>query len=315
MTVTSDSIIPGGIYTPITTFFKNNGKYSLDLEAQVDHAKVLYGSGIRGVVAAGSMGECSHLSAKERHQLVAAIREGVPDEEFKIIAGAPPLCIQDAIEESISAKEAGADFIILLVPGYFGPHLTSQEGIVDYFTRVADQSALPIMIYNYPGVTNNVSISIDTFRQLGKHPNISGVKLTHFNLDMYAMLGMDQEMDQNNFRPFTGLGQVLVPGMSVGLFGAIDGLSGIFPKTMVKLYDLFTEGKMEEASKLQYLVAKADQMIPDFNLVGTKLAIKKYHGLGECFTGRPPLSVSADKEKLAKYDADLDAIYEVEKSL
>lgn len=317
MTVSSASIIPEGIYTPITTFFQDDGKYSLDLESQVKHAQHLYASGIKGLVVSGSMGECGHMTVKERHDLVAAIRKAIPDNQFKLISGAPPLgSIQEAIEESESAKDAGADFIILLVPGYFGSHLTSQEGIVDYFVKVADGSALPIMIYNYPGVTNNVSISIDSFKKLSKHPKISGVKLTHFNLDMYAMLGKDEEMcETDNFRPFTGLGQVLVPGLSVGLYGAIDGLSGIFPKTMVKLFSLYQEGKLKEASDLQYLVAKADQMIPDLNLIGAKAFIKKYLGIGTCLTGRPPLSMAADEAKLAKYQPNLDVINEIELSL
>lgn len=316
MTVTSSSIIPGGIYTPVTTFFQDNNKYSLDLEAQVQHAQLLYSSGIKGLVVSGSMGECGHLTVKERHDMVAAIRKAIPDKEFKLISGAPPLgSIEEAVEESESAKNAGADFIILLVPGYFGSHLTSQEGIVDYFYKVADQSALPIMIYNYPGVTNNVTLSIDSFRKLSKHENISGVKLTHFNLDMYAMLGKDLEMcETNNFRPFTGLGQVLIPGLSVGIYGAIDGLSGIFPKTMVKLYSLYQQGQLKEAGDLQFLVAKADQMIADLNLVGAKVAIKKYQGIGDCLTGRPPLSIGVG-ERMNKYENDLDAIYEIEKSL
>lgn len=310
MTV-SQNIIPDGVYTPITTFFHND--YSLDLETQVQHAKNLYQGGITGLVVAGSMGEGGHMTKKERFELVKALKQGVP--ELTLIAGAPAMgSIAEAIEETESHKAAGADFLILLPPAYFGPHLTSQEGLIEYFTAVADKSALPIMIYNYPGNCNNVTFTIDTFKVLAKHQNIAGVKLTHFNLDLYTLLGKDVTLYNQGFRVFTGLGQVLVPALSVGLSGTIDGLSGIFPKTMVKLYTLFREGNIKEASDLQFLVTTADQMLADLNLVGAKVAIQKYQGLGELLTGRPPLSKGVGKG-YAKYEEYLDAIDTIEKGL
>lgn len=317
MTIAQSAIIPRGIYTPITTFFKDDENQTLDLESQVAHAKFLYDNGITGLVVSGSMGEASHLSIQDRHDLVAALRKGVPDKNFKLIAGAPPMgSIEDSIAESQSALKAGADFLILLIPAYFGPSLISQEGIIDYFTRVADKSALPIMIYNYPGTSNNVTISLESYKKLSTHPNIVGVKLTHFNLDLYTLLGKDYHMcETENFRPFTGLGQILVPALSVGMYGAIDGLSALFPKIMVKLYTLVQENKWKEASELQYLVTKADRMIMELNVVGVKHALKELHGLGQSVIGRPPLSKPVDLQAYLKYAKDIQTLAEVERSL
>lgn len=312
-----DQVIPAGIYTPIPTFFKLDSKYTLDLETQVEHAKFLYKNDINGLVVCGSMGECVHLTAQERHGVVAAIREAIPDENFKLIAGAPPLgSIQEAIEESKHAADAGANFIILLVPGYFGPALISQQGIIDYFTQVADQSALPVMTYNYPGTCNNVTITIDTYEILSQHPNIVGTKLTHFNLDLYTLVGKNSTICKtNNFRPFTGLGQILIPALSVGIYGAIDGLSALFPKVMVRLYNLCKDGRTSEASDLQYLVTKADMMILELNVVGIKYAIKQIHNFGDRLTGRPPLSKEIDIEAYKKFQPDIEALLKIENSL
>lgn len=312
-----DHTIPAGIYTPVPTFFKLDSGYTLDLETQVAHAEFLYKRGISGLVVCGSMGECVHLTAKERSSVVAAIRKAIPDEKFKIIAGAPPLgSVQDAVEESKSAAEAGADFVILLVPGYFGPSLISQQGIIDYFTLVANDSALPVITYNYPGTCNNVTITIDTYEKLSQHPNIVGTKLTHFNLDLYTMLGQNPTICKtNNFRPFTGLGQVLVPALSVGIYGAIDGLSALFPKVMVKLYSLCKDGKTSEASDLQYLVTKADMMILELNVVGIKYAIKQVLNFGDGLTGRPPLNKAVDIDAFKKFQPDIDALVKIENLL
>lgn len=317
MTITQSSIIPRGIYTPITTFFKDDENQTLDLASQVAHAKFLYDNGITGLVVAGSMGEAPHLSMQDRHDLVAALRKGVPDKKFKLIAGAPPMgSIEDSVAESHSALKAGADFLIMLIPAYFGPSLISQEGIIDYFTKVADKSALPVMIYNYPGTSNNVTITLESYKKLSTHPNIVGVKLTHFNLDLYTLLGKDYHMcETENFRPFTGLGQILVPALSVGIYGAIDGLSALFPKIMVKLYTLVQENKWKEASELQYLVTKTDRMIMELNVVGVKHALKEIHGLGESVIGRPPLSKPVDLQAYQKYAKDIQVLVEVEKSL
>lgn len=310
------SVVPSGIYSPVTTFFKDDGEFSLDLDSQIKHAQHLYKSGIKGLVLPGSMGESPNLSKKERHQLVAAIRKAIPDPNFKLIAGAPPLgSIAEAIEESYGAKEAGADFIILLVPGYFGPGLSTQQGIVDYFTRVADKSALPIVLYNYPGTCNNVSISAESYDVLGVHPNIVGAKLTHLYFDLYAILGQNPQFKKNNFKVFTGMGQVLVPAVAVGITGAIDAMSAIFPKVMVKLFDLIQEGKIEEANELQAKVARADLMIPELNINGTKHAVKQFLGFGEHFTGRPPLSKPLDLKAYAKYEQDLKVLAEIEATL
>lgn len=314
MTVPAKMVIPKGIYTPIITFFNEDD--SLDLDTQIEHAKFLYGRGINGLVVAGSMGESAHLSREERNKLVSGIRLAIPDENFKIIAGAPPMGnIEETLIESRLAAESGADFIILLVPGYFGPNLISQQGIVDYFTKVANNSALPVIIYNYPGTCNAVTISIDSYHKLASVPNIVGVKLTHFNLDQYALLGKNVAIcEEDNFRPFTGLGQVLIPSLSVGIYGAIDGLSAIFPKVMVKLFNLFHEGNLAEASQLQYLVTKADMMIMKLNVVGVKHALKEIHGFGSSTHARPPLG-SLDVKEYEEFIEDLNVLQKLENSI
>lgn len=315
MTSGKVAVLPEGIYTPLPTFFKGPD-YALDLDTQVKHALMLHAAGVHGVVVAGSMGESPHLTRSERLAITKAIRTAIPNTDFKIIAGLPTSCVQDAILEISAAAEVGADFAIVLPPLYFGPSLTLQKGLVDYFLTVADHLALPFVIYNYPGVANNLTLTPETFERLLEHPKIVGVKLTHFNLDQYTILtGNVKHNLRNNFRPFTGLGQILVPALSIGVFGAIDGLLGVFPKSMLQLYNLFKQGETKKAAELQYLVTQADQMIMDLNLVGVKFALKKLYGFGDIVAGRPPLNIATDPAVFAKYQPSFDALLEVERSL
>ncbi|CUM68112.1 uncharacterized protein PRCAT00005829001 [Priceomyces carsonii] len=316
MSIDKFECLPDGIYVPVPTFFKNDEDYTLDLDNQLRHVKFLYGCGINGVVLAGSMGESCHLTGEERSLLCATVRKAIPDPNFKIVLGSPPLSIQDTTKEIHDGYNAGANFSLLLVPGYFGPHLTSQQGIIDYFNLVARNLPLPIIIYNYPGVSNNVTLSLDTFKQLLQIPQIVGVKLTHFNLDLYILLASeDKQYKLKNFKPFTGLGQVLVPAMSIGVKGAIDGLANVFPKSMLRILELYKQCQYEEVAKLQYQVTRANQMISELNVVGIKLALKEIYGFGDCTSGRPPLNREANKEIYLKYSKDLAALLEIEKSI
>lgn len=315
MVFTEETSIGNGIYSPVPTFFKAN--YDLDLETQAKHAKGLYDNGINGVVIAGSMGESIHLTRQERVLVLKAIRAAIPDKNFKCISGMPYTNMADTISEIEEISQAGADYAILLTPGYYGPNLTHQQGIIDYFTLVADKLALPIIIYHYPGVSNGTDIVAETFDVLAKHPKIIGVKLTHFSIEKYILLtGKTEQNEANNFKPFTGLGQILVPSLAVGAFGAIDGMSGIFPKTMKKLFKLYNEQKFEEANKLQYMVTKANQMIFDLNLVGVKYTLHLIHGLGEeSASARPPLTNKITPEIYSKYEGDIRALAKYEASL
>lgn len=315
MTATSANALPEGIYTPVPTFFKGP-HYSLDLDAQLKHAKMLYDSGINGLVVAGSMGESIHLTREERCALVRAIRESISDPNFKIIAGLPSLSIEDTLNEIADFAAAKADYAIILVPGYFGPKVTTQQGIFNYFNIISSSLELPIIIYNYPNASNGVDVTVSTFEKLLTLPNIAGVKLTHFNLDKYTLiLGATNKNKESNFRAFTGLGQVLLPSLSVGAYGAIDGLSGIFPKSMLKLFELCKENKINEARKLQHLVTEADEMILNLNLVGVKYALKSLYDLGESTTGRPPLDVAISSKVWSVYEDSIKRLFEFEKSL
>lgn len=316
MVYTESTSIGNGIYSPVPSFFKGEN-YELDLETQVKHAKGLYDNGINGVVIAGSMGESIHLTRQERIEILKAIRGAIPDKNFKCISGMPYTNIADTISEIEEISQAGGDYAILLTPGYYGPNLTHQLGIIDYFKLVADKLALPIIIYHYPGVSNGTDLVAETFDELLKHPKIVGVKLTHFSIDKYILLtGNKEQNEANNFKPFTGLGQILVPSLAVGAFGAIDGMSGIFPKTLRKLYQLYNDNQLEEANKLQYLVTKANRMIFDLNLVGVKYTLHLVHGLGDSsVSGRPPLTNKITPEIYSKYEADIQALAKYETSL
>lgn len=157
---------PPGIYVPVPTFFasKRSSLYNasvppLDLATQAAHALYLARSGIRGLVVLGSTGEAVHLHARERFQVLFAVRQALEKDgagsgeegtkgrfaDYPIIAGTATQSVEETVEQLRGARDAGAQWGLCLVPGYFAG-ASCQEGIVRWFTAVADQSPIPVMM-------------------------------------------------------------------------------------------------------------------------------------------------------------------------
>jgi 2-keto-3-deoxy-L-rhamnonate aldolase len=146
---------PKGVFVPVPTFFKpasasaaHDIEAKLDVESQVLHSVLLAKAGITGLVLLGSTGEAVHLSRSERYALVAGVREGLaragfPD--YPIMAGVLTNGVDETLDWLEDYAKAGAQWGLVLVPGYFGPAV-DQANIKEWFTVVADKSPLPILM-------------------------------------------------------------------------------------------------------------------------------------------------------------------------
>ncbi|ODV78314.1 aldolase [Suhomyces tanzawaensis NRRL Y-17324] len=305
------SVTPG-IYTPIVTFYKADGN-TIDYPTQIAHAKHLQKLGIAGVVALGSTGENALLSQQERIDIIANLHEAIPD--FPIIAGVAQNNAKDAVDTIAAYKKAGATSAMVLPSSYYGP-VTTQEGVYDWLTEVADASALPILVYIFPGVCNGLQVLPETVRKLAAHPNIIGCKCTHGDVQQYARIGLDEEVTGNNFALLSGFGQLLLPLYAVGGSGVIDALSGAFPKTFVELFKALESGDTKKAQKLQFVVSEAEVLAGKGNFLSIKRAIRDNLGFGESLVGRKPMNYGISDEDWEKeYKGFYDLIKKVEDTL
>ncbi|KAH6655929.1 hypothetical protein BKA67DRAFT_534835 [Truncatella angustata] len=322
---------PPGIYVPVPTFFqsKKSATYSsiaspLDIETQAAHSIYLAKAGIKGLVLLGSTGEAIHLTNKERFDVLSGVRQAFEKEGFKdypIIAGTATQNIEETVEQLKSAKEAGAQWGLSLVPGYFAGAST-QEGIIRWFTAVADHSPIPVLIYHYPGVSNNVKVIPSTFATLAKHPNIVGCKLSHGDISVHAQIASHPSIDHSKFATFTGLGQQLLPVITVGGVGAIDGCAGFFPKSVVKLYNLsiknsLSDEELKERRALQWKISTVEEIVIKFGTVGIKEAISRLRGFGDADGTRLPLEggIPGGDAEWAKWQESIDVVQKVEDSI
>jgi 2-keto-3-deoxy-L-rhamnonate aldolase len=151
---------PPGVFVPVPTFFHPSAEASsasqlqakVDVTTQVHHSVFLAKAGIAGLVLLGSTGEAIHLNRRERADLVAGVRAGLdaagfPD--YPIMAGVLTNGIDETLEWLRDYHAAGAQWGLVLVPGYFGAG-ASQDNIREWYTVVADNSPIPILMYCRP---------------------------------------------------------------------------------------------------------------------------------------------------------------------
>ncbi|KAI4227196.1 MAG: hypothetical protein L6R36_002573 [Xanthoria steineri] len=312
---------PPGIYVPVPTFFSKSesedGIPELDVATQTKHALHLASSGIRGLVLLGSTGEAIAVTNSERKTLLSHVRQGMDKagrKDYPIIAGTATQGIEDTITQLQISKDAGAQWGLVLAPGFFATCIT-QEGLKNWYTAIANRSPLPILIYHYPAVSNSIVLSASTFTALSSHPNICGAKLSHGDLSLHTQLAASPlpSMAHDQFATFTGLGQQLLPVLTVGGAGAIDGLAAFFPKTVVRLYELIKKGDVAEARELQEIVARGEGLVVGHGVVGVKEGVRRVLGWdSEC---RLPLVKGLREEQWDEWKGVVGELEKVEKGL
>ncbi|KAJ4369219.1 hypothetical protein N0V83_006304 [Neocucurbitaria cava] len=248
---------PPGVWCPAVTFF-NPESDTLDLEAQARYFSYLSTTGLAGLVILGTNAETMLLTRQERKTLVQTARRAVGP-SFSLMAGVGGHSTAQVLEFIGDAAEAGANSVLVLPPAYFGAATTPQV-LENFYGSVSEKSALPIVIYNFPGVCNGVDLDsafITTMAQ--RHRNIVGVKLTCGSVAKITRIAA--VLPKDRFAVFGGQSDFIIGGLSSGSSGCIAAFANVFPKTIARIYALYREGKTDEALALHQKAALAEQPI------------------------------------------------------
>lgn len=257
-TTTSEArrnVPPSGVWTPTCTFFDHSTD-TLDLEAQAKYFSYLSKTGLAGLVVLGTNAETFLLTREERKELLVAARKACGP-TFPIMAGVMGHSTKQVLQYIADAVDAGADYGLLLPPAYFGKQ-TTPAVIEGFFDEVASKSPLPLVIYNLPAVCNGIDLDSATIASLARrHQNIVGTKLTCGSVAKIVRLSAEFSPDE--FASFGGQADFLIGALASGAAGTVSGFANVFPKTIVHIYNLYTQGKFEEAMKLHRKAALAEQ--------------------------------------------------------
>ncbi|KAL1835833.1 hypothetical protein VTJ49DRAFT_6023 [Mycothermus thermophilus] len=310
--------LPCGIYAPTMTFFDPETE-DIDIPTVKKHAERLVRSGLVGLVTMGSNGEAIHCTREEKFAVTRATREALDDAGFidtPIIIGATEGSVRGTVELCRLGHEAGADYALLLPPSYFRA-LMDEQAVHDYFVAVADESPLPLILYNYPGAVAGIDMDSDLLIRLAQHPNIVGTKFTCGNTGKLTRVALvaraKTPWDQGSgYMAFGGMCDFTVQTLASGGSGIIAGGANVMPKVCARVWNLYVEGKREEAAALQRTLSKCDWVLTKSAIAGTKQAIQSYFGYG----GHPrrPLK-RLDAASVAAIEEGIREVMEIEKSL
>ncbi|UPK99030.1 hypothetical protein LCI18_009965 [Fusarium solani-melongenae] len=267
-----------GIYVPTVAFFTPDS--NIDVEATRAHAARLAQAGVAGLVTHGSNGEAVHLDHEERRLITQTTRSALDQagkRDLPLIAGCGAQSTRETVELCREAASSGASHALVLPPAYYHNLLTT-ELIQQHFRKVADQSPIPILIYNFPAACAGLDLSSDTILALAQHPNIAGVKLTCGNTGKLARVVAGTK--DTAFKTFAGSVDFTIQSLSVGGHGVIGGTANIAPLACVQLMQLWKEGKQKEAVGLQEIVSRGDWAAIKGGFIAVKAALEKYYGYG-----------------------------------
>jgi 4-hydroxy-tetrahydrodipicolinate synthase len=182
--------------------------------------------------------------------------------------------------------------VLVIVPYYNKP---SQEGLLDYFTRVASSTALPLIIYNIPGRTAT-NMEPSTMKKLrAKCKNVVGVKEANKDFDQVSRVLSEVGRD---FMVYSGIESLCFPMLALGGSGHVSATANLLPREVADLYNLVEKGKWKEAQDLHFkLLPINEALFWETNPVPLKAALGMIGRITPKL--RPPL-VSLSEEKKAK---------------
>jgi len=230
-----------GIVPPVITVFDSNGE--IDEEKTKRFIQHLIDEGVHGIFIAGSTGEYSLMNMEQRKKIidigVEATKGKVP-----LFAGTGHNSTRIAVELSKYAQDAGADGVIPSLPHYPRP---TQEAIYQHYKVIAEAIDIPLFVYNWPG-QYGVDIEPETVAHLAKDGYIQGIKDSHADIDHTAEI---IRLTEGKITVWTGFETKILPALCLGADGSVCTIGNIIPKEVVKIYNLFQEGKIKEAAKVQ----------------------------------------------------------------
>lgn len=281
-----------GVGVALTTPFTHN---EVDYDALRKHLAYLLENNAKSIVVNGTTAENPTLTDKEKEHVLEVVVNYV-DGRIPVIAGTGTNNTQKSIQASVRAREIGADAIMLITPYY---NKTSQRGLIEHFTTIADAVKLPVVLYNVPSRTN-MTIEPDTVEKLSQNEYI--VALKDATNDFEYLEALKSRLDLNEFALFSGNDDNIVEYYNRGGHGVISVVANVIPSTFQSIYDAKQQGKNIE-TQFKPVKTLLDALAVDVNPVPIKV-LTTVEGFGN-YEVRLPLVTLEEQDK-----KELETAYE-----
>ncbi|MCD8786151.1 4-hydroxy-tetrahydrodipicolinate synthase [Staphylococcus gallinarum] len=273
-----------GVGVALTTPFTHN---EVDYDALRKHLAYLLENDAKSIVVNGTTAENPTLTDEEKEHVLEVVVNYV-DGRVPVIAGTGTNNTQKSIQASVRAREIGADAIMLITPYY---NKTSQRGLIEHFTTIADAVKLPVVLYNVPSRTN-MTIEPETVETLSENEYI--VALKDATNDFEYLEALKSRLNLAEFALFSGNDDNIVEYYQRGGHGVISVVANVIPKTFQSLYDAKQQGENIEA-QFKPVKALLDALSVDVNPVPIKV-LTTVEGFGN-YEVRLPLVTLQDDDR------------------
>lgn len=222
--------------------------------------------GTAAITICGTTGESSTQTLDEHIKTVDFCVKHVAG-RVKVIAGTGSNDTMAALLLSQEAEKSKADALLMVTPYY---NKATQRGLIKHYTYVADRVNTPIILYNVPSRTG-CTFTVDTYKELSKHPNINGIKEASGNFSLLASTIAACGDDMN---VWSGNDNEVVPMMSLGAKGVISVAANIIPDVMAKMTKACLNGDYKSGADLQLrYLDLIDRLFIEVNPIPIKAAM------------------------------------------
>ena len=231
----------GSIPAVITPFDKN---FEIDLDSLEKHINFLISNGVHGLVSCGTTGESPTLTHDE-HKLVTEKILSFSKGKVPVMSGCGSNSTKESIDLVKHSESIGVNAVLLVTPYYNKP---TQQGIIKHFKSIAQNTKLPIYLYNIPG-RSVANIEIETLKELSKVSNIVGVK--DATADLTYPLQTSNACGKN-FIQLSGEDATFLSFLISGGVGCISVSANIIPRLHSEMYNLWNVGEFKKAMKINH---------------------------------------------------------------
>lgn len=230
-----------GSATALITPFNDSGVNFDALKRQLDYQ---LNNGTAAIVALGTTGEPATMTANEKRAVIEFVVSHI-NGRVPVIVGVGTNSTATSIENAAMAAKSGADALLVVTPYY---NKCTQKGLVSHYFKIADESDLPIIVYNVPGRTG-VNILPETYVKLADHPNIKAIKEACGNIEQISQTAaaVAGKLDL-----YSGDDGIILPILALGGIGIISVVSNAVPALVQKLCQSYFDGNIKEAREIQF---------------------------------------------------------------
>jgi len=201
-------------------------------------------AGVHGIFVLGTTGECYALDADEKQRIVATAVEHV-NRRVPVYAGTGAETTREAVRHTQMAEREGVNGVSIITPYFITP---TQAEVADHYRRLAESTALPVVLYSNPSTCGGLKIEPDTVAKLAGVRNIVAIKDSSGDLQN---LIETVRLVPSDFAVLQGRDTLIAPALMFGAKGAVPASCNIAPKLVVEIYESFVAGDVERAQAAQ----------------------------------------------------------------